>query len=174
MDILAAHGVKVVHNPVSNMKLAVGGVFPYEKCRERGVKMALGTDGCASNNNLDMLETAKFASLLQKFHSQSPVTLPAREALEMLTSQGAQAFNLECGLIAEGKWADIALVDLQHPQLVPHFHAESDLIYSANGSCIDTLICDGKVLMQSRRVKGEEEIVAKAREVAYDLVRRAK
>ncbi len=174
MDILAAHGVKVVHNPVSNMKLAVGGVFPYEKCRERGVKMALGTDGCASNNNLDMLETAKFASLLQKFHSQSPVTLPAHEALEMLTSQGAQAFNLECGLIAEGKWADIALVDLQHPQMVPHFHAESDLIYSANGSCIDTLICDGKVLMQGRRVKGEEEIVAKAREVAYDLVRRAK
>jgi 5-methylthioadenosine/S-adenosylhomocysteine deaminase len=120
-----------------------------------------------------MLETAKFASLLQKFHSHGPVALPAHEALEMLTGQGAQAFHLDCGLIAEGKWADLAWVDWHHPQLAPHFHAESDLIYSANGSCIDTLICDGKVLMESRRVKGEEEIVAKAREVAYDLVRRA-
>lgn len=172
MDLLKAHGVRVVHTPVSNMKLSVGGVFPYPQLRERRLLISLGTDGCASNNNLDMLETAKFASLLQKFHSHSQVALPAPEAMEMLTSQGAQAFNLDCGLIAEGKWADIALVDLNHPQLVPHFNTESDLIYSANGSCIDTLICDGKVLMQNGRVEGEEEIVAKAREVAYDLVRR--
>jgi 5-methylthioadenosine/S-adenosylhomocysteine deaminase len=155
------------------MKLAVGSVFPYPQMRERGLVMCLGTDGCASNNNLDMLETAKFASLLQKFHSHSQVVLPAHEAFEMLTSQGAQAFNLNCGLIAEGKWADIALVDLNHPQLVPHFNTESDLIYSANGSCIDTLICDGKILMQGRKVEGEEEIIARAREVAFDLVRRA-
>ena len=173
MDLLRAHRVRVVHNPVSNMKLAVGSVFPYPQMRERGLIMCLGTDGCASNNNLDMLETAKFASLLQKFHSHSQVVLPAHEAFEMLTSQGAQAFNLNCGLIAEGKWADIALVDLNHPQLVPHFNTESDLIYSANGSCIDTLICDGKILMQGRKVEGEEEIIARAREVAFDLVRRA-
>jgi 5-methylthioadenosine/S-adenosylhomocysteine deaminase len=173
MEILKAYQVKLVHNPVSNMKLAVEGVFPYRELRKRGLTICLGTDGCASNNNLDMLETAKFASLLQKFHSHSQVALPAHEALEMLTCQGAQAFNLNCGLIAEGKWADIALVDLNHPQMVPHFHMDSDLVYSANGSCVDTLICDGKVLMERGRVEGEEEIVAKAREAAYDLVRRA-
>lgn len=173
MDLLRAHEVKVIHTPVSNMKLSVGGVFPYVPLRERGVIIGLGTDGCASNNNLDMLETAKFASLLQKFHTGSPVVQRAREAFEMLTIQGARAFRLDCGAIAEGKLADLALVDLNQPQMVPHFNTESDLIYAANGSCIDTVICDGKILMQNRRVEGEQEIVAKARQVAYDLIRRA-
>lgn len=173
METLEAHGVRVVHTPISNLKLAIGGVFPYSQLRENGVIICLGTDGCASNNNLDMLETAKFASLLQKFYSNNPVVMPGHEALEMLTSQGARAFGLDCGAIEEGKWADIALVDLNHPQLTPHFHLDSDLIYAANGFCIDTVICDGRILMRERRVDGEEEIIAKAREVAFDLVRRA-
>ncbi len=173
MDILKAHGVRVVHNPTSNMKLAVGGVFPYPRLRERGVITALGTDGCASNNNLDMLESAKVASLLQKFHAGDPVVMPAHEALEMITSQGAQAFGLESGVLKEGQWADIALVALGSPQLTPHFHLDADLIYAANGSCVDTLICDGRVLMRGRRVEGEEEIMVKAREKAFDLVGRA-
>jgi 5-methylthioadenosine/S-adenosylhomocysteine deaminase len=173
MDILKDHGVRVVHNPTSNMKLAVGGVFPYLQLRERGVITALGTDGCASNNNLDMLESAKLASLLQKFHAGDPVVLPANEALEMVTSQGARAFGLESGVLKAGQWADIALVALDSPQLTPHFHLDSDLIYAANGSCVDTLICDGKILMRGRRVEGEEEIVAKVREKAFDLVGRA-
>ena len=173
MDLLEAHEVRVVHNPISNMKLTVGAVFPYKGLRQRGVTIALGTDGCASNNNLDMLESAKFATLLQKFHTGDPVEMPAHEALEMITSQGATAFGLECGAIEEGKWADIALADLNRLQLTPHFHLGSDLIYAANGSCIDTLICDGKVLMRGRHVEGEEEIMAKAREVAFDLAKRA-
>jgi 5-methylthioadenosine/S-adenosylhomocysteine deaminase len=173
MDILKAHEVRVVHNPTSNMKLAVGGVFPYPQLRKRGLITALGTDGCASNNNLDMLESAKIASLLQKFHTGDPVVMPAPEALEMITTQGARAFGLESGLIEKGRWGDIALVDLNHPQLTPHFHLASDLIYAANGSCIDTLICDGRILMRGGRVEGEEEIMAKARERAFDLVKRA-
>ncbi|OGP55502.1 MAG: chlorohydrolase [Deltaproteobacteria bacterium RBG_13_52_11] len=173
MDILKAHGVRVVHNPTSNMKLTVGGVFPYPQLRGRGVITALGTDGCASNNNLDMLEAAKLASLLQKFHTGDPVVMPAREALEMITVEGARAFGLESGLIEAGMWADIALVDLDTPQLTPHFHLASDLIYAANGSCVDTLICDGRILMRGRRVEGEEEIMAKAREKAFALVKRA-
>jgi 5-methylthioadenosine/S-adenosylhomocysteine deaminase len=173
MDILKTHEVRVVHNPTSNMKLSVGRAFPYPQLRERGVISALGTDGCASNNNLDMLESAKVAALLQKWHTGDPVAMPAHEALEMITSQGARAFGLECGVIEEGQWADIALVDLNSPQLTPHFHLDSDLVYAANGSCIDTLICDGKVLMRGGRVEGEEEIMAKARETAFDLVERA-
>jgi 5-methylthioadenosine/S-adenosylhomocysteine deaminase len=173
MAILKAHEVRAVHNPTSNMKLTVGGVFPYPQLRERGIITALGTDGCASNNNLDMLESAKLASLLQKFHTGDPVVMPAHEALEMITVQGARAFGLESGRIEAGRWADIALVDLDHPQLTPHFHLASDLIYAANGSCVDTLICDGRVLMRDGRVAGEEEIVAKAREKAFDLVKRS-
>jgi 5-methylthioadenosine/S-adenosylhomocysteine deaminase len=173
MDILEAHEVRVVHTPISNLKLAVGGVFPYLRLRDNEVIICLGTDGCSSNNNLDMLETAKIASLLQKFYNNSPVVMPASETLALITSQGARAFGLECGVIEEGHWADIALVDLDSPQLTPHFHLDSDLIYAANGSCVDTLICDGKVLMRGGRVEGEEEIMAKARETAFDLVRRA-
>lgn len=173
MAILEAHGVRVVHTPVSNLKLAVGGVFPYPQLRQNEVMICLGTDGSSSNNNLDMLETAKFASLLQKFYNDSPVVMSASEALEMITAEGARAFGLECGAIEAGMWADIALVDLNTPQLTPHFHLASDLIYAANGSCVDTLICDGRILMRGRHVAGEEEIMAKAREVAFALVKRA-
>jgi 5-methylthioadenosine/S-adenosylhomocysteine deaminase len=173
MDILEAHEVRVVHTPISNLKLSVGGVFPYPQLHDNGVIICLGTDGCSSNNNLDMLETAKVASLLQKFYNNSPIVMPAAETLALITSQGARAFGLECGVIEEGQWADIALVNLELPQLTPHFHLDSDLIYAAHGSCVDTLICDGKVLMQGGRVAGEEEIMAKARETAFDLVERA-
>jgi 5-methylthioadenosine/S-adenosylhomocysteine deaminase len=172
IDILEAQEVRVVHTPISNLKLSVGGVFPYPQLRENNVIMCLGTDGCSSNNNLDMLETAKVASLLQKFYNHSPVVMPASETLALITSQGAQAFSLESGVIEEGTWADIALVDLKSPQLTPHFHLDSDLIYAANGSCIDTLICDGKVLMRGSRVEGEEEIMEKAREKAFALIER--
>jgi 5-methylthioadenosine/S-adenosylhomocysteine deaminase len=173
MDILEAHAVRVVHTPISNLKLAVGGVFPYPRLRENNIVMCLGTDGCSSNNNLDMLETAKVASLLQKFYNNSPVVMPASETLELITSQGALAFGLESGVIEEGRWADIALVDLESPQLTPHFHLDSDLIYAANGSCVDTLICDGKVLMRDSRVEGEEDILAQARAKAFELIERA-
>jgi len=172
LDLMQAHGVKVVHNPVSNMKLAVGGVFPYDEIRRRGIPISLGTDGCASNNNLDMLESVKFASLLQKFHTNSTVILPAADAFSMITHQGAAVFGLNCGSIREGMWADIALLDLNQPQLTPHFQIDSDLVYSANGLCVDTVICDGRILMENGRVEGEEEIIARAREVAFDLISR--
>jgi 5-methylthioadenosine/S-adenosylhomocysteine deaminase len=173
MDILEAHEVRVVHTPISNLKLSVGGVFPYLRLRDNNVIICLGTDGCSSNNNLDMLETAKVASLLQKFYNNSPVVMPASETLALLTSQGARAFGLKCGVIEEGQLADIALVDLGLPQLTPHFHLDSDLIYAASGSCVDTLICDGKVLMRGSRVEAEEEIITKAREKAFALIERA-
>lgn len=173
IDILAAHQVRVVHTPVSNLKLTVGGVFPYPSLRKKGVHMCLGTDGCASNNNLDMLAAAKIASLLQKFYNNSPVLMPAAEALALITAEGAKTFGLQAGVIEEGGMGDIALIDLGKPQLAPGFNLASDLIYAANGSCVDTVICDGRVLMQGGHVDGEEEIVARAREQAFDLIKRA-
>ena len=171
--LLKKHDVKVVHNPISNMKLAVGKAFPYARLKTAGITISLGTDGCSSNNNLDMLESMKFASLLQKYHCRDTTVLPAREAFQMATINGAQAFGLNCGEIKEGALADLALIDLQRPELTPHFDLHSDLAYSGNGACVDTLICDGKVLMANRRVKDEETILEEARRCAFDLIRRA-
>lgn len=171
--LLKKHDVKVVHNPISNMKLAVGRAFPYARLKTAGITISLGTDGCSSNNNLDMLESMKFASLLQKYHHRDTTVLPAREAFQMATINGAQAFGLNCGEIKEGALADLALIDLQRPELTPHFDLHSDLAYSGNGACVDTLICDGKVLMANRRVKDEETILEEARRCAFDLIRRA-
>jgi len=171
--ILKNHDVKVVHNPVSNMKLTVGGIFPYEQLRAAGVTTCLGTDGCSSNNNLDMLETIKFASLLQKHNLGDSTVLPAKEVFEMATAQGAKAFGLNCGRVDVGALADMALVDLRRPELTPHFDLHSDLAYAANGSCIDTVICDGKILMTGRSVEGEDEILEGAKRAAFDLLKRA-
>ncbi len=171
--MMRQHDVKVVHNPVSNMKLTVGGTFPYAQLREAGITACLGTDGCSSNNNLDMLETIKFASLLQKHQCGDSTALPAKEVFEMATVQGSKAFGLNAGRIEAGALADIVLVDLQRPELTPHFDLHSDLAYAANGSCVDTVICDGKILMTGHRVEGEEEVIEGARRAAFDLLKRA-
>lgn len=171
--LLKKHDVKIVHNPTSNMKL-VSGREPYEELKEQGLNanIALGTDGCASNNNLDMFEEMKIASLLHKLYSGDPTSMPAYEAFELATRNAARMFRLNSGEIAEGKLADLVLLDLKNEALVPNHNLISNLVYSANGSCVDTVICDGKILMEGRRVEGEEEIKEKAQEVAYELVNR--
>ncbi|NQU98705.1 amidohydrolase [Candidatus Woesearchaeota archaeon] len=168
IQLLKKYGVKIAHNPSSNMKLS-SGVLPYDKMK--GLCIALGTDGCASNNNLDMIEEMKFAALLQKAQG-NPTTMPAVEAFKMATINGAKAFKLNMGEIKEGKLADLLLINLKDINLTPAHHLISNLVYSANGSCVDTTICDGKVLMQNRKVKDEEEILEKASEVAKNLTKR--
>ncbi len=158
-DLLAAHDVQVVHNPVSNMKLA-SGPFPYDMLARKGVNIGLGTDGCASNNNLDMFEEMKIAALLAKLESGDPTTLGAPAAFDMATANGAAMYGIECGKIEEGMLADCMLVDLHHPQLVPNHNLLSNLVYSASGDCVDTVVCNGRVLMQNRVVPGEQEIRA--------------
>ena len=162
ITILGRNGVKVVHNPASNMKLASGS-FPHARMREGGVAVSLGTDGCSSNNNLDMLEEMKLAALHAKLVHGDPTILPASEVFEMATSCGAEALGLECGTVAVGKLADCMLVDLSDHRLVPGYRLVDDLVYSADRSCIDTVICDGKILMRGGVVAGEDEIVASAR-----------
>jgi len=169
IKILKKHNVKIVHNPASNMKLS-SGVFPYEKMKS--LTVALGTDGCASNNNLDMLEEMKFAALLQKSHTHNPTLMPASEAFRMATINGAKVFNLNNGEIKEGKLADLLLVNLNDIHLNPRHNLISNLVYSANSSCVDTTICNGKILMQNRKVKDEEEILEKANEVAFNLTKK--
>ncbi|MBN2542899.1 amidohydrolase [bacterium] len=173
MNIIAERGVNVVHNPTSNMKLGIGGdIFHYRELKERGVNVCLGTDGAGSNNNLDMLESMKFAALLQKFHYSDTTVLPVREAFDMGTVNCANAFGINAGIIEEGKLADLVLVDISKPKMTPRHDILSNLVYSSNGECVDTVICDGKVLMENRVVEGEEEIVSKANEVAFEFMER--
>ena len=170
--MLADHDVKVVHNPASNMKLASGVEFRYNEMRDAGIKVGLGTDGCSSSNNLDMVEAMKFASLLGKSWRNDPEAMPAGEMLTMATANGAAILGLNAGTIEAGRLADLSLVDLHSPVFTPNFHLESNLVYAANGSCIDTVICDGRILMQGRHVPGEDVILDKAASVANDLFKR--
>jgi len=169
--LLAKHNVKVAHIPTSNMKLAIGQKLRYPALCAAGVNISIGTDGCASNNNLNMLESAKFASLSQKSATHQQTVLPANEALSMITRHGASALRIGGGEITEGAPADILLIDLQLPEMTPLHNLDSNLIY-ASSNCVDTTICDGVVLMQERVVNGEEEILVKASETAFDLVNR--
>ncbi len=171
-DILRARNASLVHVPVSNLKLTVGKAFPHFLMQEAGIPYCFGTDGCASNNHLDVLETMKFASLLAKFFTHNPTMLSARQTFEMATQTAAEIFRLGAWSIAEGNSPDIILVDLRRPEFVPNFDIYSDMVYATNGSCVDTVICMGKVVMENRVVPGEEEIMAKAKEAAHSLVKR--
>jgi len=173
MEILARREVKVVHVPSSNIKLA-SGLFPYAPMKEKGVFLSLGTDGCASNNNLDMFEEMMVASFNAKIYAQSPSSLPAEEAFALATKQGAWAFGLDSGEIKEGKLADLMLVNLNHYLLVPNHNLISNLVYSANPACLDTVICDGKVLMEKGKVEGEEDIIEEARECVQRILERVR
>ena len=172
VQMLADHGVKVVHNPNSNMKLASGYRFKAEEMMKAGILVGLGTDGCSSSNNLDMVEVMKTASLLSKAWRFDPTSLPAHTVFDMATCNGAAILGLNAGHIAPGYLADIALVDLHSSFFTPNFNFVSNLIYSANGSCVDTLICNGKIVMAGKKVPGEDEILERAAKIAYDLMQR--
>ncbi|HEX2967029.1 MAG TPA: amidohydrolase [Syntrophorhabdaceae bacterium] len=162
----------LVHVPVSNLKLAVDRIFPHLLVKKHAIPYCFGTDGCASNNHLDIMETMKFASLLAKYSTHDPTMLPAREALENATRTAAAIFNLGNWDIQVGNSPDIILIDVQRPEFVPNFDTCSDMVYAAQSSCVDTVICMGKVLMEGRHVPGQEEILKKAGEIARALVKR--
>ncbi|MFA5689654.1 MAG: amidohydrolase [Kiritimatiellales bacterium] len=170
MDLLAARGVKALHCPVSNMKLA-SGKFRFSDAVRAGIRIAIGTDGCSSNNSLDMRAEIKTAALLEKHFTGNPTALNAQDAWYAGTRAGAGIFGLDSGRIAEGALADCMLADLNNERLAPGYHLIDDMVYSAGSSCIDTVICNGKILMQRRHVAGEEEIIAKGREYRKKLKR---
>ncbi|MCF7862162.1 amidohydrolase [Candidatus Woesearchaeota archaeon] len=173
INLLAKNKARVVHNPISNMKLSVGKAFQYNKLRDAGVLIGLGTDGCASNNNLDMLEEMKFATVLQKFTNNDPTALNAKETFDLATRNGAKMFGINAGRIREGMEADMILVDIMRPEMTPNYNIVSNIIYSAGSACVDTTICDGKILMRNRKVDGERELLREATEVANDLISRS-
>ncbi|HOJ43907.1 MAG TPA: amidohydrolase [Syntrophorhabdaceae bacterium] len=172
VEILRKTGTKIVHMPVSNLKLAVGRVVPHFLFKDNGIKYCFGTDGCASNNHLDIIETIKFASLIAKFFTHNPTMLPAREAFELATKTAAEIFFLEEWEIKEGNSPDIILIDLNRPEFTPCFDVYSNIVYASNGYVVDTVISMGEVIMENRYVKGEEEILRQAHKTARALVKR--
>lgn len=170
MDLLAKYNVSVVHNPASNMKLASGYTFKYEEMKRRGIRLGLGTDGCSSSNNLDMFTAMRLASFLGKVWRFDSTAVNADDIFASATSVGADILGIDAGTLTEGKLADLCLIDLNRPEMVPVHNLVSNLVYSASGAFVDTVICDGKILMQNGYVEGEEEIIRKAREVASRLV----
>lgn len=171
--LLGERGTTVAHNPASNMKLATHRAMPYHWLSAAGANVSLGTDGCASNNNLDMFEEAKIAALLQKFFWNNPVQLPAPEALRMATTSGAKALSLTTGTLSAGAPADIVLVATRTACNTPLHNATSNIIYSCSGSAVETTICNGRVLMLNREIPGEEDVLAGAAAAAGGLVKRA-
>jgi 5-methylthioadenosine/S-adenosylhomocysteine deaminase len=171
--LLAERGCHIVHNPVSNMKLATGRAMPYPALREAGVNVTIGTDGCSSNNNLDLFEEMKVAAIGQKFFWNQDTLLPAPEAISMATVNGARALGIPGGELKPGKPADIVLVTLNHPSMVPLHNPVSNLVYAASGNLVRTVLCNGTVLMLDGEIPGEEEILARAVQTADSLLNRA-
>jgi 5-methylthioadenosine/S-adenosylhomocysteine deaminase len=175
LDLLAAAGATLVHNPTANLKLAVGGVFDYDAAKNAGVRVVLGTDGAGSNNNLDLLEEMKIAALVQKHRAQDPTSLPAHEALALTTTAPASAFRLGTGRIQPGQPADLILVDFSAASTQPLHDPVSALVYAAHGCAVHTTICDGRVLMHDRQLEvcDEAEVVREASRAARGLVERS-
>lgn len=171
-ELLGRRGVHVAHCPASNMKLAVGRAMPYHWLRESKVNVSLGTDGCASNNSLDMMKEMKFAALLQKFFWGSQTLLPAREALEIATACGALALRCGTGRLVPGGPADLVLIDRRSVCNTPLHNHSSNLVYSCGAGAVKTVLCNGRILMQDRCVPGEEEIRREAERAAEELLSR--
>jgi 5-methylthioadenosine/S-adenosylhomocysteine deaminase len=171
--LLAERGATVSHNPASNMKLATGRAMPYPALKAAGARVALGTDGCASNNNLDLFEEMKTAALLQKFSWNDPTALPAQEAVSLATVHGHAALGFGGGRLEVGAPADLVLLALDTPCNTPMHSPISNAVYACAGGAVTTTICDGRVLMHDRVVPGAEEVLNGARNAVADLLGRA-
>ena len=163
--ILGKRKVSCVHNINSNLKLASGYRFPYSELKEAGANVCIGTDGCASSNNLDILEAMKTAAMVQKAWRGDPTAMPLDELMAMATSNGADALGTGAGRIEEGRTADLMIVDTDSTFFLSPGSFLANFIYSAHSDCIDSVICGGRFIMRGRRIPGEEEVIRGAREV---------
>lgn len=167
LRLVGERGATIVTNPVSNLKLAVGGVFPYARARSHGIPVGLGTDGAASNNALDLFQDMKHLALMQKHVAKDPAAMPASEAWAVAT--GARAPMLgQPGRLAVGEPADFLLVRADRPELAPG-DLTANLVYAASGMVVDTTVVAGRVLMQRGEIDGVDEVRAKAVESARRL-----
>ena len=169
IEIIAARNASVSHNPESNAKLAAG-IAPAPKLLKAGITVGLGTDGCASNNNLDLFHEMDMVAKLHKVDTFDPTTMDATTVVKMATIEGARAIGLDklTGSIEVGKQADLIVIDTQTPHLTPIYHPESHIVYTAKSSDVRDVVVDGCILVKDRKVLSldVEEIMAKVREIA--------
>ncbi len=177
IEIMQKHNVRVAHNPGSNMKLA-SGVAPVVSLLNAGICVGLGTDGAASNNNLDMLEELRLTTLLQKVHTMNPEALPAKQAVLLGTGNGAKALGLDktTGVLAPGYHADITLLETHAPHWFPKHDRISLLAYAANAGDVHTVMVDGRILVDNHQLTtiDEEKMMAEVQARGMRLVAKLK
>lgn len=169
VKILGERGVTCVHNINSNLKLASGYRFRYNELKEAGANVCIGTDGCGSSNNLDLLEAMKTAAIVQKAWRDDPTAMPLEELAAMAGVNAAKALGINAGRIEEGALADLIIVDVTGYQFLSPAGFLANLVYSAHSDCVQSVICNGKFIMRDRVVPGEEQILADARKVMTRL-----
>lgn len=147
----------VVNCPVSNLKLATGGISPVREYYEKGANVCIGTDGPASNNSLNMFESIKFSALLQKHHYWKANAVPTRAFLDFATINGARALGINAGSIGKGKLADIILLDAKMPNMNPRTDLISNIIYAAGPQNVSDVIINGKIVMRNRNIVTVDE-----------------
>lgn len=167
-EIIAGSGACIAHNPVSNMKLC-SGMFDFEKAKAAGCRIAIGTDGTSSNNNLSMLDEMKFAALTAKVTSGKPTSGRNRDIFNAATQTGAEYAGTAAGRIATGQAADLLLVKLDHLLLSAGHDLYADMVYAADPAVIDSVICDGKFLMKNNIIPQEKETVSAFHEVCEKI-----
>ena len=172
IDQMAEHGISVIHNPESNMKLG-SGIAPIPQMIAQGVTVGIGTDGSASNNNMDLFTEMDMAAKLHKVHTMDPTVMDALTVLKMATIEGAKALGLshETGSLETGKKADIIIIDTHKPHLTPMYNPFSHLVYAARGQDVSHAIINGRLVMENRQLLTLDlkEVIAKAMEKAKDV-----
>jgi len=176
IELLEKHKVSVLNNPTSNMKLA-NGFAPIHAMLKKGINVALGTDGSASNNNVNLFEEMHLAALVNKALTEDAESVPAQQVLRMATINGAKALGLEneIGSLEVGKRADLILLDATKPHYFPRHNPVSSIVYSAQAADVSTVLVNGKVLMENYELKTMDvaETMREAERMAFDLVNRA-
>jgi 5-methylthioadenosine/S-adenosylhomocysteine deaminase len=174
ISLLKHHDAKVSHCPESNMKLA-SGIAPIPQLLKAGVCVGLGTDGCASNNNLDLFAEMNTAAKLHKVNTLDPTVLDAATVLKMATLDGAKTLGLDdkIGSLEPGKSADIIIIDTQKPHLTPMYNPISHLVYAAKGSDVSTSIINGVVVMENGQLLSLEleKVMGDVEKIAQDIRR---
>ncbi len=168
VEYVAASGAGIAHNPQSNMKLGIARATPVAAALAAGIPVGLGTDGPASNNDLDMFDEMDAAAKVQKFMLGDPAALSAETVFRMATMGGARVLNLqdEIGSLEPGKRADIVLVDTRRPRLTPLYRVYSHLVYEARGSDVTTVLVNGQVVVSDGQIMtvNEEEVMERVRD----------
>jgi 5-methylthioadenosine/S-adenosylhomocysteine deaminase len=170
INIIKEKNINISHNPISNLKLG-SGISPIPKLLNKGINITLGTDGCGSNNNLNLFEEIKISSILHKGFNLDPTVVKAKQAFDFATKNGAKALNIMAGEIKEGYLADIVLINLDKPYLYPKENILSHLVYAFNGS-VDDVIIDGKIVMKDKKILtvDEEKVYEKVEEM-YEILK---